>query len=261
MDTLRALRRRLRPAARQPEGGAATLGTWLDYPRDTLHLFDEPALPLQPHGVPVPSYALRTSAGTGDLAMFLGIGEAWAQLVSRFLPSTPVVLDLGCGCGKLARFLHLNPQLRYIGVDIFLPSILWCRRAFEASADRFRFEHFDGRSETYNPGGSVATTAYALPAEAGGIDAVVCGSLFTHLFEPDAIHYLREIARVLRQGGCAFISLHTDAPAGQTFSGNEDRMDVDETYFLGLAAAAGLIHDRHIGLVYGQAVHLFRKPA
>src|SRR5688572_25449843 len=89
---------------RDPELPAAR--NWRDFPRDSLHHFDEPSLPLQPGGLAVPSFALRTSAGTGDLAMFLGIGDAWAQLVSRDLPPDPVVLDLGCGCGKLARFLH-----------------------------------------------------------------------------------------------------------------------------------------------------------
>jgi SAM-dependent methyltransferase len=232
---------------------------WWEQPRETLHHFDEPALPLQPYGLAVPSYALRMSAGTGDLAMFLGIGEAWAQIVSRFLPDDPVLLDLGCGCGKLARFLHLNPRLRYVGVDIFLPSILWCRRAFERSSDRFRFEHFDGRSATYNPEGSISTTEIILPADGGSVDAVVCGSLFTHLLEPDARHYLREIARVLRNGGCAFISLHTEPAAGEKFSGNEDRMEVDEDHFLAVGEMEGLLHDQLIGTVYGQTVHLFRR--
>lgn len=228
---------------------------WRDFPRETLHHFDEPELPLQPYGLAVPSYPLRTEAGTGNLAWFLGIGEAWAQLVSRFLPDDPLVLDLGCGCGKLARFLHLNPRLRYVGVDIFLPGILWCRRAFAASAERFRFEHFDGYSATYNPDGRIAVTDYALPVEDGSVDMAVCGSLFTHLLEPDATHYLREIARALKPGGQALISVHVEPPAGQVWSGSEDRVDVDEAYFLQLCEHAGLAPLERIGTVYGQLVH------
>ena len=233
--------------------------TWHDFPRDTLHHFDEPLLPTQPNGLAVPSYALRTSAGTGDLAMFLGIGEAWAQIVSRFLPPSPVVLDLGCGCGKLARFLHLNPTLTYVGVDIFLPSILWCQRAFAGSADRFRFEFIDGYSATYNPDGVTLTRDIVLPLDTGSMDAVVCGSLFTHLLEPDAHHYLGEISRVLRLGGCAFVSLHVEVLAGEQFSGSEERIDVDERYFLELARANGLSLERRIGVVYGQVVLLLRR--
>lgn len=250
---LRRLLARLRGTAPAPPSD------WRGFDRATLHHFDAPELPLQPHGIAVPSYALRTEAGTGDLAMFLGIGEAWAQMVTRFLPDDPVVLDLGCGCGKLARFLHLNPRLRYIGVDIFQPGILWCRRAFAGSADRFRFEHFDGYSATYNPDGRLKVTDYALPAADGSVDVLVASSLFTHLLETDAVHYLAEIARVLKPGGQALISIHDQVAPGQTWSGDEERIDLDEAYFLALCAAAGLAPEDRIGEVYGQVVHRLRN--
>jgi SAM-dependent methyltransferase len=232
---------------------------WRGFDRDTLHHFDAPELPLQPYGLAVPSYALRTEAGTGDLAMFLGIGEAWAQMASRFLSPDPVVLDLGCGCGKLARFLHLNPRLRYLGVDIFLPGVLWCRKAFADASDRFRFEHFDGYSATYNPQGRIAVADYALPTTDGSVDMVVCSSLFTHLLEADAVHYLGEIARVLKPGGQALISIHVNVAEGQVWAGDEERIDVDEAHFLGLARSAGLAAEERIGEVYGQVVHRLRN--
>jgi SAM-dependent methyltransferase len=252
--------KRLLSLVQQDASGPPAASTWRDFPRDSLHHFDEPDLPLQPYGVAVPGYALRTSAGTGDLAMFLGIGEAWAQMVTRFLPADPVVLDLGCGCGKLARFLRLNPRLSYVGVDIFLPSILWCRRAFADVADRFRFEHFDGYSEEYNPDGRVVVAAYALPLDDASADVAVCGSLFTHLLEPDAAHYLGEIRRVLKPGGQALISVHVDPPPGERFHGAEGRVDIDEAYFLALCAAAGLDAAERIGVVYGQVVYRLCKP-
>jgi SAM-dependent methyltransferase len=250
---LRALLNRARSGA-GPERGFDLEAV----PPDELHHYDEPDLPVQPGGVAVPNRRLRASAGTADLAMFLGIGEAWAHLVSRFLPAEPAVLDLGCGCGKLARFLAFDPRLSYLGVDLFKPSILWCRRAFAGHAERFRFEHFNGRSPFFNPGGDVAVTDYRLPTADGSIDLVVCGSLFTHLFEPDARHYLSEIARVLKPGGGAILSLHVDVPAGRTYAGTEARVDVDEAYFLSMCRDAGLSSQEVVGLVYGQRVHVIR---
>ena len=227
-------------------------------PADELHHFDEPLLPLQPGGIAVPNRILRASAGTADLAMFLGIGEAWAHLVGGFLPERPAVLDLGCGCGKTARFLALRPDLGYLGVDLYRPSILWCRRAFAAYADRFGFEHFNGRSAHFNPGGDVAVVDYRLPAKNASQDMVICGSLFTHLFEAEARHYLAEIARVLKPGGRTLLSLHVEPQPGQAFSGTEVRVDVDEANFLGLCGEAGLAHEQAVGPVYGQSVHLLR---
>jgi SAM-dependent methyltransferase len=255
---LRAIARRI-AGRHQPAPEPAAEPAW-----DVLHHFDEPLLPRQPGGLPVPPLGLRLESGPGDLAMFLGIGEAWAHLVSRYLPATPVVLDIGCGPGKLARFLALNPSLTYVGVDLFRPSILWCQRAFAELGDRFHFEHFDGISERYNPAGTVRTVDYVLPVADRSVDLVACGSLFTHLFEPDARHYLAEIARVLKPGGTAIVSIHIDvqhidAASGAAFVGDEHRMDVDEDYFLELCAQAGVPSAERIGLVYGQVVHALKS--
>jgi SAM-dependent methyltransferase len=238
-----------------------TEANYQSVPRDLWHHFDEHQLPHQPYGYPVPNFALRTnSSGGGDLAYWLGIGDAWAHLICRFLPPAPTVLDLGCGCGKLTRFLALVPGVRYVGVDIFKPHILWCRRAFEPLADRFSFHHFDGYSDTYNPEGTVQTVDYALPTADATIDLVAAHSLFTHLHEPEARHYLAEIARVLKPGGLALISLHDEPPAGQAYVQSHDRSDVDLDYFLAMAAKAGLGLHEKVGVVYGQTVVVLTRP-
>lgn len=264
---LRFLRRVLKTLHDAPrEADAApvqqlTAANYQDVPRDQWHHFDEPTLPLQPRALAVPNFALRAnSAGGGDLGYWFGIGDAWAHVVSRFLPPEPNVLDLGCGCGKLARFLALIPGLRYDGVDIFLPHILWCRRAFAELGGRFNFHHFDGYSDEYNPQGSVQTVDYALPADAGSVDMVTAHSLFTHLYEAEARHYLEEIARILKPGGRAVISLHTEPPEGQIYVQSHNRSDVDLGHFLAMASAAGLdLHDK-VGVVYGQTAIVLGRP-
>jgi SAM-dependent methyltransferase len=129
------------------EAGMNSNVLWRQFGQTRFPLDNEMSLPPQPLALPIPNAALRESSAINDIGAFLAIGEAWAHVVSHFLPENPILLDIGCGCGKLARFLYLNPKLRYIGVDLFLPAIDWCRREFGALAgDRFRFEHFDGVS-------------------------------------------------------------------------------------------------------------------
>jgi SAM-dependent methyltransferase len=223
-------------------------------------LEDEPQYPPQPYSLPLPNKGLREASSVASVEAFLAIADAWAHMVSRFLPPSPAVLDIGCGCGKLARFLALNPDLRYIGVDLFLPAILWCRKAFTpVFGERFRFEHFDGHSALYNPQGLIRPSEYRLPAQDGAITTVVCASLFTHLLKPDAVHYLDEIARVLQPHGRAIISIHTETPPGLRYSGDEARIDVEPQYFQELAAAAGLTFCCDVGTVYGQGVFVFEK--
>ncbi len=219
-------------------------------------------LPPQPYAVPIPNELLREASSVGSLDVFYAIGEAWAHMVGHFLQPNPAVLDIGCGCGKLARFLYLNPSVRYVGVDIFQPAIEWCRRAFAPLAgERFRFEHFDGHSAVYNPAGTIKSSEYRLPCADGSIDTTVCASLFTHLLLPDLKHYLDEITRVSSPQGQAIISLHTEPAEGERISGDESRIDADPLYFAELAGEAGLTLRREIGLVYGQRVFLFGRAA
>ncbi len=132
--------------------------------------------------LPIPNAMLRESSATADLGYFYGIGEAWAHIVASFLPPRPSVLDIGCGCGKLARFLYLNPDLKYVGLDVFLPAIKWCQHAFaDLAKDRFTFEHLDVYSELYNPTGKIKGNEVRLPADDNSIDVAIEASLFTHL--------------------------------------------------------------------------------
>lgn len=234
---------------------------WRKATPDSLHLFDEEDWPAQPDALPIPNIVLREASSVQGVDAFMAIGEAWAQMVSAYMPPAPRVLDIGCGCGKLARFFYLNPRLSYVGVDLYLPGILWGQRAFAPAADRFKFVHFDGHSEVYNPGGRVKASEYRLPVADGSIDMTVCASLFTHLFEADARHYLSEIARVTKPGGAAIISIHVTPAQGSAFSGDEARIDIDPDYFAQMCREAGMHVEKRIGVIYGQTAFLLRKPA
>src|SRR5215216_6625918 len=94
-------------------------------------LVNEPQWRGQPYVVEVPGAALREASSVSDLGLFYTIGEAWAHLAVHFATTdAPSVLDIGCGCGKMARFFVMNPRVRYMGLDVFAPAILWARTAF-----------------------------------------------------------------------------------------------------------------------------------
>ncbi len=244
------------PAAATPKIDSGDV-MWRQY-GESAPLENESRFPAQPFALPIPNAVLRESSSVGHLDIFYAIAEAWGHMVMHFLPENPVVLDIGCSCGKLARFLYMNPALRYVGTDIFLPAIEWCRKAFAPLAgDRFRFEHFDAYSAVYNPQGQIQARDYRFPHQDGAFNAVVCASLFTHLLEPDCVHYLSEISRLLASGGRAIISIHIKPAEGTRFSGDEARIDIDQDYFVELASQAGLQLLQVVGNVYGQQVLVF----
>ncbi len=212
------------------------------------------------YSLPIPSRELRAASSIGDEYSFFAIGEAWAHIVSAFLSRAPHVLDVGCSCGKLARFLYLNPEVRYVGLDIDRRAINWCAENFaHLAGDRFEFVGADVHSALYNPTSSVKAENYCFPFMDRTFTVAVAASLFTHLLEVEATRYLSEIARVLRKNGKAIISIHVDVPKGERFVGDSRRIDIDPDYFISIASGAGLVADEIIGNVYGQEVMVFRK--
>jgi hypothetical protein len=114
-------------------------------------------------------------------------------------------------------------------------------------------------SAHYNPRGSLRGDAATFPAAERSIDIAFAASLFTHLLEPDARHYLAESARTLKRGGLLVASIHDEVAEGQRFSGNEARVDVSGAYFTAMAEEAGLRLRESIGLVCGQPTLVFER--
>lgn len=151
------------------------------------------------------SLILLTGAGPETLEP---IGKAHIANYEKFLGLSPdmTILEIGCGIGRDAlQFIDiLSPAGRYIGIDVTSDSIAWCRSNITPRHPNFEFHHFDSKHELYNPLGKKTTMDFRLPAADKSVDRIVLGSIFTHLFEEEIIHYLREIARVLKPSGMAY---------------------------------------------------------
>jgi SAM-dependent methyltransferase len=169
------------------------------------------------------------------------------------------MLDVGCGCAKLARFLHLIPTIEsYVGFDVIPESIEWNIKAFAHVKDkRFRFVHADICTDFYNPNGTMNATDYRFPVADGAVNFVVAASLFTHLLEHECRHYLDEIVRSLGKGGQALISIHDEPTAGTKYSGTRRRIDIGRDYFIGMARERGLALSDEVKFV--QRILIFKR--
>jgi SAM-dependent methyltransferase len=214
-----------------------------------------------PFGIPLPPAPLREATGTTTIGDFLSIGETWAQNCYPYLPSSPHVLDIGCGCGKMARFLVAHPTLQYIGLDILHPAITWAREAFRHYANRFQFEHVDIWSSLYNPRGSLDPLTFRFPLNDASVNFVICGSLFTHLLENELRHYLSEIGRCLESGGKLIASIHIEPKDSLDFSGEASRIDMTKDFWIQCCKVYGLSVHRDLGNLYGQQVYIMQASA
>lgn len=145
-----------------------------------------------------------------DDAYFLASARREAdRLVSECgLGPSSRVLDVGCGPGRLAIGIldRLGSVADYIGLDVHLPSIRWCKRHLSRENPAFRFQHVDVRNARYNPGGSDHAVGIRFPSGDGEYDIVYLYSVFSHMLEDDVRGYLREIHRVLNPQGMLFFT-------------------------------------------------------
>jgi SAM-dependent methyltransferase len=162
-------------------------------------------------GLPVPPRELWQGYGE-TAAEFLAMGREDVADMMAILRGAGVdthslhkVLDFGCGAGRVLRFFPRNSESsEHWGVDVNANYIAWCQ-------------------QNLGPPMSFATTTSAphLPFEDNTFDLVYCASVFTHISDlADA--WLLELRRVLRKGGCAYITIHDKHTLARLFGKYRD---------------------------------------
>ena len=116
------------------------------------------------------------------------------------LERSMLVVDIGCGTGRLAHQLAVRGHTRYAGFDIAPQAIAFARRRWE------------------RPGWSFdVTEGIGVPLESLCADQVCFFSVFTHLTHEHTFLYLREAHRLLKHGGLVvFTFLEFQVPSHWT---------------------------------------------
>ncbi len=147
---------------------------------------------------------MRVHGGTEESAFRLvgytsmrQVDGALRTVMNRPLNSFASILDWGCGCGRLTRYLG-GTTSAITGVDIDSDSVAWC-------ATNLPFGHFL-HIEPDPP----------MPMPAGGFELVIGISIFTHLSEEDQWAWLRELHRVLAPGGIAAVTVSGNAAVARS---------------------------------------------
>jgi len=145
--------------------------------------------------------------GEGDFKL---VGETLLAYLKNLVGLKPheSVLDLGCGCGRIAIPLtrYLNHEGGYQGFDIYKEGIEWCTEHITSKFPNFRFEFVDIYNKRYNPDGKNSATTFRFPYRSGRFDVVFAASVFTHLRKEDMLCYLSEVSRVLKEKGRCLVT-------------------------------------------------------
>jgi SAM-dependent methyltransferase len=150
---------------------------------------------------------ILTGGGTDD---WDNISKYHVEMYRKYTPINPddSILEVGSGVGRDAIQLTkiLSEKGKYVGFDIIKPSIDWCKQNITKKYKNFKFYYYDIESQIHNSGGKITTTDIKLPAKDGSVDRIFLHSVFTHMFEKDIQHYLKEFNRVLKKDGLVIAS-------------------------------------------------------
>jgi SAM-dependent methyltransferase len=155
--------------------------------------------------LPEPSVQLSEAVG----GSFTSVGREffWYLVALAKLKPSDHLLDVGCGCGRIAAPLtQYLTNGRYYGFDVDRQSISWCQDNIASAHPNFEFKWVNVRSARYSPQGSVPASEFTFPYPRRTIDCVAAVSIFTHLLAPGADHYILEISRTLKPGGTLLLT-------------------------------------------------------
>lgn len=130
------------------------------------------------------------AVGSPSWESFYEFGRLEAALLAQYgLHGCRMLVDVGCGSGRLALSLPDSFTGEYLGTDISEPLLNHLSKM--RNDPRFRFVRVDGLT---------------IPLADGAADMVSMFSLLTHLRHEDSFLYLRDTRRILRSGGTVVFS-------------------------------------------------------
>lgn len=176
------------------------------YKRIKLILFGDPQMKAQLYeGLYLPGF--RENQGLSEDDKYLeSIKEQLDHLSDNFnFKSNTVILDFGCGQGRLANGLQAQnrPFKSYYGIDTHKKSVDWCNKWLTKYNSKFNFIHVPASNARYN---RQADSLKSLPFGKNTFDLIFLNSVFSHMLTDDVIFYLNEFNRTIKDNGVLYIT-------------------------------------------------------
>jgi SAM-dependent methyltransferase len=155
----------------------------------------------------------RLDYGSPDTDRFWAGGEEALTLLLDIAGATiepdHVIVDIGCGLGRLSR-AAASRAAHVLAIDV---SEEMLRRAQELNAELENVDWIHGDGRTLQP------------IEDASVDGCISLVVFQHIPDPAiTLGYIREMGRVLREGGWAAFQVSTDARIHRPNQGFRERL-------------------------------------
>lgn len=157
-------------------------------------------------------HPLSDVVGGGDPEV---VAQEVVTAIEKFAKLNPgdSILDVGCGCGRIAAALtqYIDQESRYVGIDIVPGLIDFARNFITPRYPSFEFLLLNESNKTYDSwrrqDGEKGIATLAEAVSGNSIDLTISVSLFTHLDYAPALAMLTSIYRVLKDDGRVFMTV------------------------------------------------------
>jgi SAM-dependent methyltransferase len=148
--------------------------------------------------------------------LFATVGRAQVEMLTEhgMLGERVDLLDIGCGCGRMARYLPGRPCRSYRGFDRHPGMIKWCSDVLTPIDPRLRFDLVSVRSAYVawdHHDGQQDAESLTFPYPSNTFDSILMASVLTHMPFSEVRRYLSEASRVMRPGGKILLSVFLTA--------------------------------------------------
>jgi SAM-dependent methyltransferase/uncharacterized protein YbaR (Trm112 family) len=179
-------------------------------PRDVIHAVKDFY-----EANPFPKYAVADSR---DTLCDDSLATSWGRFLDEQLPANALILDVGCGTGRLANFLALRKDRQVIGADLSLNSLQIAKE-------------FKDRCAVQNAG-FLQMNLFRPPFQAGVFDVVIADSVLHYTSDP--LRGFRSLAALLKPDGLFVLSLYNPlGRMGHRLRRSLYRLSKDRLAFLG----------------------------
>jgi cyclopropane fatty-acyl-phospholipid synthase-like methyltransferase len=126
--------------------------------------------------------------------------------------SNTKILEIGCTTGRsFIGLVQKIPDIYYIGVDIFIWNIEWCKKYLGRGNPNYNFHHFDLKHVMYNPNGKVELNSkFRFQYESDYFDLIYATGVIPNYIDSEVKILLRDFNRMLKTGGRLFLTSFTE---------------------------------------------------
>lgn len=176
--------------------------------------------------LPPPSLVARVCGADTDGKIFPDFLASGHQIVhnlktvlsndGKTLADFESILDFGCGCARIIRFLgYEGAKTAPLGCDIDPEAIAWCQRHWDILGAEFH------------------VTPYEPPLQFGDdqFDLIYSISIFTHLSEELQFRWLEELQRICRPGGYLILTVQGKNRSYHNVLNDEQRKCIEKQGF------------------------------